>query len=232
MENWTYALLLLGSISIPLIRSFESRVNFYGKWPALFAGIFIMMLVFIPWDVWFTANGVWHFNHDYVLGLFIAGLPVEEWLFFVFITYAVMFTYAVLKYFFPKFYYPKAARSLAAILAVLFILVAVFHLDKTYTLVVSLLSFFLLTGVVISPVWKTWLSHFFLGYVVSVIPFLIVNGILTSFPVVIYNNSENLALRITTIPVEDFAYLMSMMLIVTMVYEYLLRRRGAVSGER
>jgi lycopene cyclase domain-containing protein len=51
---------------------------------------------------------------------------------------------------------------------------------------------------------------------VILIPFLIVNGILTgSFidgEVVWYNNNENLGIRFFTIPIEDFGYGFSMIL--------------------
>ena len=48
------------------------------------------------------------------------------------------------------------------------------------------------------------------------VPFAIVNGVLTgSFipgEVVWYNDSQNLGIRIATIPIEDFAYAFSMIL--------------------
>lgn len=225
MERWTYALLLAGSIAIPLIRSFEHRVSFKSKWPALFTGVFFMMLVFIPWDIWFTAENVWHFNHEFVSGSFIAGLPVEEWLFFIVIPYAVIFIHEVLKYFFPDFHYPKSSRILTIILAFAMILMAVINTGNLYTFIVGALTAVLLLIQIFPANDKKWLSHFFLTYGISIIPFMIVNGVLTAFPVVIYNNSQNLSIRLMTIPVEDFAYLMSMMLIVTMVYEYILRRK-------
>jgi lycopene cyclase domain-containing protein len=59
MGKWTYALLLIGSILIPLLRSFETRVRFYEKWKPLFIGILVMMLIFIPWDILFTRLSVW-----------------------------------------------------------------------------------------------------------------------------------------------------------------------------
>lgn len=60
------------------------------------------------------------------------------------------------------------------------------------------------------------ISSFFLTFLIILVPFIIVNGILTgSFienEVVWYNNDENLGIRFFTIPVEDFAYAFSMIL--------------------
>jgi len=76
-----------------------------------------------------------------------------------------------------------------------------------------------------------YLGYFFQAYAISLIPFLIVNGVLTngiarisSEPVVWYNNAENLSLRIIGIPVEDFFYSMLLLLLNVTVYEYLKRR--------
>ncbi len=226
MENWTYALLLIGSISIPLIRSFESRVRFYEKFTALFAGIFVMMLVFIPWDIIFTAHRIWWFNHDYVLGFYIAGLPIEEWLFFVVIPYCVMFSYEVLRYFLPKFHLPKTSFYVTILIGILFVILALLNLHRTYTMVVMLLTGLLAFAQLFVKSHKSWLSHFYLTYLIMLIPFFIVNGVLTALPVVSYNDLENFGIRIFTIPVEDSVYFMGMMFIVIMVYEFLLRKRA------
>jgi len=57
-----------------------------------------------------------------------------------------------------------------------------------------------------------------ISYSVVLIPFLIVNGLLTSIPVVIYNNEENLGFRIFTIPFEDIFY--GMLLFMMNIYGY------------
>ncbi len=228
MEKSLYAFLLLASMAIPLLRSFETRIGFYRKWPALFAGIAVMMLVFIPWDIVFTAHGVWSFNHRYVLGLYLFGLPLEEWLFFIVIPYCIVFTYEVLKYFFPRVVFPGAALVLSITLGVFFLLIAVFNTDRIYTLVVMALTGVLALLQPLMGTHRTWLSHFFLTYLVILIPFLLINGVLTGMftemPVVRYDDMENLGIRIFTIPAEDSVYLMGMMFITHMVY-------GRMSGK-
>ena len=90
----------------------------------------------------------------------------------------------------------------------------ILNTDKWYTAVnFSLLIVILTYGVVKTP---SILQTYFISFIIILIPFLIVNGILTgSFidePVVIYNNSENLGIRFGTIPLEDFGYAFTMIL--------------------
>lgn len=232
MQNWTYALLLIGSIAIPLIRSFEPRIRFYKKWPALFAGIAAMMFVFIPWDIAFTRQGIWSFNHEYVAGLYIAGLPLEEWLFFVVIPFCVVFTYEVIRLFLPNFRFPRAAMAISLVLGVVFLLLAWANIHRTYTLVVMLVAGILSLMQPFIGSHKTWLSHFFLTYLITLVPFFIINGVLTALPVVSYNDLENLGIRLHTIPVEDSVYLLGMMYVVNMVYESRGKKSFALSNSQ
>ncbi len=226
MEKWTYAILLAASLAIPLMRSFEPRIRFYTKWPSLFAGIFVMMLVYIPWDIIFTQKGIWAFNPAYVSGLYLFNLPIEEWLFFVIITYCVVFTYEVIRLFLPRIQFPKTSQWISIILGVSFLLLAAFHTHQLYTLVVMLVAG---TMALLQPAMrshKTWLSHFYLTYLVTLIPFFIVNGILTSLPVVTYNDTANFGIRLFTIPIEDSVYLLGMMYITFAVYAGLEARKS------
>ena len=63
------------------------------------------------------------------------------------------------------------------------------------------------------------LSHIILAWIIALLPMAYVNGILTSKPVLIYNNAQNLGIRIGTIPVEDFFYNMVYMLWMITIYE-------------
>ena len=71
---------------------------------------------------------------------------------------------------------------------------------------------------------KEFMTNFYITFIViTCIPFLIVNGILTGFlekesPVVWYNAEEMLNIRIWTIPLEDFFY--SMLLLLSNIYMF------------
>jgi lycopene cyclase domain-containing protein len=222
----TYLLINIFTISYPLFKSFEQKVNMVSRWPALLPAMGITAMVFIIWDALFTAMGVWGFNDSHLIGVKILGLPLEEWLFFFTVPYACMFIYEVLNYFVKRDVLGGVARPFSIVLAVFLVVMGALHLDKWYT-AVTFLSTAAWLGLII---WKKpdWLGRFYLGYMVSLVPFLMVNGVLTgSFldePVVWYNDAENLGLRIATIPVEDSMYMLLMLLMNTTLYEGLRKK--------
>ncbi|HLO38917.1 MAG TPA: lycopene cyclase domain-containing protein, partial [Lacibacter sp.] len=77
-------------------------------------------------------------------------------------------------------------------------------------------------------------TAFLVSYLVVVIPFLIVNGLLTGIPVVLYNDAENLGFRIfsflpwpmNNIPFEDIFYGMLLILMNVSLFER-LRNKSA-----
>jgi lycopene cyclase domain-containing protein len=88
---YLYLLLNLGSLSIPFFYSFNEKMQFIKQWKTVFLSIFLVAFFFIIWDIIFTKNGVWGFNPDYHLPFKIAGLPIDEMLFFICIPYASIF---------------------------------------------------------------------------------------------------------------------------------------------
>ena len=185
------------------------------------------MGVFIPWDVIFTINGVWGFNSDYFLGVEILSLPFEEWLFFICIPFACVFThYAVLLYF-PNLKLKKVTTKAISISLVLILFVlALVNYDKWYTLVNFSLAIPLTC--LVYKYNPQLLQHFLLTFLVMLIPFFIVNGVLTGSwidnQVVWYNDAENLGIRMGTIPFEDSIYAYSMILMNLYYFEYLCSR--------
>ena len=96
-----YFKILLGAFILPFLLSFDKKVAFYKSWKYLVPSILLAMAVFIPWDIYFTWRKVWGFSDEYLSGVKLWHLPLEEWLFFVVIPYASVFTFDVVKAYFP-----------------------------------------------------------------------------------------------------------------------------------
>lgn len=211
---YLYLIINIASFVVPFLYSFEKKMNFIKNWKSVFLSITLVAIPFLIWDVYFTRIGVWGFNPAYYLGFTIFGLPFEEILFFFCIPYASIFTHYAILHFYPNLSLSKKlTKGLSVVLLIVAIILVVLNADKWYTLVdftvfATIMLYSLKNkGVVI--------SKFYITFLVVLIPFLIVNGILTgSFiegEVVWYNNNENLGIRIGTIPVEDFFYAFSML---------------------
>ena len=225
----TYLWVNLLSISIPLILSFEPRFSFYKKWYAVLPAIVVGATVFIVWDILFTEMGVWGFNELHLSGVHLANLPVEEWLFFITIPFASLFTYEVVNYHLPGNYLKKIAYPLVYGLAGILIVIGLLHADRWYTFVTFILAglYLLMNALLLRP---KYLGQFFLAYFLILIPFFIVNGVLTGSwieqEVVYYNDAENLGIRLFTIPIEDSVYGMLLILINVNVFERILELAG------
>jgi len=228
--SWIYLLLNIFTFSGPLTRTFEPRIYYFGKWKALFTAIGLTAAFFIIWDVFFTKIGIWSFNPPYLVGVDLGNLPIEEWLFFITIPYACLFIYEVYKYFFKDFI-GKNAFYLAWLVILLNLAAIFFYYDRWYTCTTSVLVVLMLL-LELYVIKGKYLGYFFIGYMISLVPFLLVNGVLTALPVVIYNDLENVGTRIYTIPVEDTMYMLLLLLMNTSIYEYLKKRWGVRSKSK
>jgi len=224
-KNFTYLLLMLGTMAVPLAFSFEKQVRFYTKLKYLLPAILFSGAIFIIWDLRFEELGIWSFNPEYLLGIYILNLPVEEWLFFIAIPYATVFIYEVLKVQLPHFEKPNLFLGVSLVLLVIFALTAYFFRERLYTF----FNFFLLTiyfgYTIFRNRFKQHLTKFYLAWLISLVPFLIVNGLLTALPVVEYNDAHNLGIRMFTIPSEDFFYFFLLLLMDLTIFEYLKKQK-------
>lgn len=220
LTSCTYLFIDLGALLVPFIFSFHPALRFHRQWKFFFPANLLVSLVFIAWDMLFTQMGVWGFNSRYLCGISVCNLPLEEVLFFFCIPYASLFTYHCLKLFFKQA--PIPARTVSAILIAGLLITCVAALPKLYTSV-TCFSLALVLLYITFILKSHWLPHFYLCYLLILIPFFIVNGLLTGSwtdePVVWYNDRENLGIRLLTIPVEDVFYGMLLLILNTCLYE-------------
>ena len=184
-------------------------------------------LFYIVWDMFFTNLQVWFFNKQYVVTeTFIYNLPLEEVLFFFIVPYCCTFIYECIRYYFPKIKTTKASDTFLFFLGVALLVFSFFthHLYYTFYTCIFLSGFIFIFFIFRKYFVSFNTKVFLIAYIIILIPFLIVNGFLTGIPVITYNNAQNLAIRIYTIPIEDIFY--GMLLVMTNIvgYERLLKR--------
>lgn len=220
---YTYLIVNILSLLFPLSYSFESKISYYKKWKYLFVAIVIVGCFFVIWDSIFTGLGIWRFNPKYILGIYFFRLPLEEWLFFIIIPFSSVFIYESLNYYIKKDILKPYSVVITFFLIGILLALGFLNLHRLYTSVT-----FFLTSVCLLVHYLVFkneiLGRFYLAYLVHLIPFFIVNGILTSYPVVIYNDAQNLGIRMGTIPIEDSIYGMFLLLFNISIYEYLAKR--------
>jgi lycopene cyclase domain-containing protein len=226
--KYLYLILNLLSFIVPFAFSFYPKANFSKKWKFVLPAMFITAVFFILWDEWFTRMDVWGFNPAYVSGIYIFNLPIEEILFFFCIPYACVFTFFALNYLMEQDYFARFHKPITVALTITLFILGILNVHKWYTAVTFILTALLLLYHFTRRNASSYMSRFYISFLVILIPFFIVNGILTgSFidePIVWYNNSENLGIRMGTIPVEDAVYGMMLILMNITIAEYLENR--------
>jgi len=226
--RYTYLYIDLFTILVPLLASFHPRLQFYRQWKAFWPANILCSLLFLLWDAWFTHAGIWGFNKNYVLGWYVYNMPLEEVLFFICIPYACVFSYYCIQLLWIReTAYRRAGNILSGGMIVLLVTAVVLYHDKAYTAVTAIL---LLVFIIYNSYIRKnhWIVALYISYGIMLLPFLVVNGLLTgswiAAPVVWYNPQEIINIRILTIPVEDIFYGLLMVGTNTMFYEHLMQR--------
>lgn len=220
-QAYAYLLVNAACIAVPLVAAFHPKLNFVKHWKALLAANLATMAVFIPWDILFTMRGYWGFNPDYLSGVYFSNLPLEEWLFFLCIPFACVFTVYCFDVLRGNALQLKFNRAMHLGMAALCIFIAFISWGRWYPFITSLLTvvvsvFFMVRPALTGP-------NFFLAFAVLLLPFAVSNGVLTGlnfwqYPIwnthpemvgqsiVWYNNAVNSGVRIWSVPVDDFLY--------------------------
>lgn len=223
--------LILDAITLlcPFVLSFDNRVRYVKSWGNVFIASTIIAIPFIIWDIIFTENGIWGFNPDYLVGVSIFGLPIEEILFFWVVPMACVFVYECCKFYFRKVNWRWV--NIAVQIAILGYLIFLSSKNPSgwYTLTT------IIATVITLYFWfnERKLPQIGISYLICLIPFLIINGILTgswiNSPIVWYNSEHFSDVRMGTIPMEDTMYGFSLIVGTILIHEQLMRWKGVKS---
>jgi len=227
-SHYTYITLILFTISGPLLLSFDKKVAFYRHWKFFFWSMLPSSIAYIIWDILATHTQVWKFNPEFLLGFFIGNLPLEEYLFFIVVPYACLFIYACLQIYLPNLTRTSYHKAYITAIIILCSIAMAMTPGRSYTW-----STFGLLGITFSLLLVIKFTHhityLLAAWAIALIPMAFVNGILTGNPVLIYDNTENLGIRIGTIPFEDFFYNLLYMTWMISLYEWFKLRKSSNS---
>lgn len=230
-SHFLYLLLDFGVIIFPFLLSFDKKVHYVSQWKYTLGAILAIGIPFLVHDYYFTANGIWGFNTTYLSGPHLFNLPIEEVLFFVVVPFACTFIYACVKAYFPRTRFDRFNQICYLILVLYALVVLMLGWGNWYSTMVALIALPMIVGF-----WYKHKAYNFLplSFVLSVIPFFMMNSVLTGFftpePIVWYNDEENLGFRWGTIPVEDVLYSFILVAGNIWVFKTLLERQKANGG--
>jgi lycopene cyclase domain-containing protein len=223
-----YLYLLIFTLFVPLLLTWDKTVKFYKQLKSLFLSIFVVSFIFIVWDVFFTKHGVWGFNSHYLLGLSLFKLPLEEILFFIVVPYACVFIHDTLNTYWPIVDSKVDRKAFIILLVILDIWLLKMSGYETYYTTSVTISLFV-TIILMLRLKSENLAQLFRTYFIVLVPFLFVNSVLTGFftenPIVWYNDVNNLSIRVGTIPLEDFIYNFSLIVPIILIRDKLQNKK-------
>jgi len=122
----------------------------------------------------------------------------------------------------------KAMSIVYFTLQFIFIVVVLYNYDRWYTLINFAYAIVLMA--LVYNYKPEALKVFLPVFAILLIPFFIVNGYLTGSwiqeQVVWYNDAENLGIRVSTVPIEDSVYALTMLLTIYVLMEKFREKYG------
>lgn len=207
-------------ILVPVtVLSFFPPPFFVRHWRAAWGAVAAAALPYLVWDALVTGRH-WWFNPLYITGVHVAGLPIEEVLFFFTMPFACLFSWQAI--FHADRDTPRAgllpiyapALLLAPLGAWLFLARGLEYTGLALGSfgVAAALDLGLRTRVLARPRFLALLA-----FVVALTT--VFNGYLTARPVVLYEERYQLGIRVLTVPAEDYVYGLSLVYLAAVFFQ-------------
>lgn len=225
IKNFTYLLLLAVYLIVPLVLSFRGRVRFVFQLRYILPAVIFSTILFVMWDIRFTKLSIWTFNPQYLTGIEILNLPIEEWLSFVVVSLSSVYIYEWMKAHMETVENANVFVVVSLVLLAITAVLAYTFRARMFAFFTFFLSAIYLGYTVFRNNFKLFYTKFYLSWIVSLIPYLIVYAILDSLPAITYDVNHIIGMAVVGVPVERIAYLFLLLLINTTIYEYLSNRK-------
>lgn len=218
-QKYYYLIFALIYFSAGLLVWKGKKVKFAKYLDAYFYSSFIVGLIFIYFNRNMLTNNGWFYNDQFLAGISLMNLPLEEILFLISFFFTASITFEIIRISFPerKIILPK--RPLI-ILALFFMLPAVIHMNKSYTFAVTILtSLSIMVATFLFN--EQHLKRSFWISVVAFYPILIAADLFKcGLPIVQYNADAIIGSKVLSVPIENFLYSFVMVFLYFTLYSY------------
>jgi lycopene cyclase domain-containing protein len=203
--NFTYLLLALGILVIPMVLLFVKKTSFNQTIKFAIPAVLITGLAFSIFATVLVMVGVWSFHPAYLTGVSLWKIPVEEFLFSIAISLAGIGVYVTLNAFFPNNALDKFSLSFSNLLMGICVAMLIFTYTKWY----SAISFGLLFVLIFYIEYLNKLRFtykFYRGFLAALVLFYIAYGVISTLPVISYTEVINLKLGAIPFFLECFFF--------------------------
>jgi lycopene cyclase domain-containing protein len=213
--KWLYAAFDVGVLAGPLIASGIWLRDFWHHSRALFISLAAVGVPWVVMDVLAHQLGWWQYNPQYIFGVRLFGLPLEEIAFFIVVPFACLVVWHActrLKGSVPA-WLPMAVLGVVLAVCAGLILFFLGHMRTVVDAGIAIIT--------IAALWDNALlrrrAWWYWNGIVLVL-FLVCNSILTGAPIVIYDATAATGWYIGTIPIEDVLYNFSLLNLLVLTY--------------
>jgi len=224
--NYIFLLLNLFLFLIPLFFSFDKKAFPIEKLKSTIAATLIAGIIFSAIAIFFVIFKVWSFNPAYLVGVYYRELPLEQYLFSFTFSFAGLGIYHYLNAKFPNNHLQKFSLSVSNLMLGVCVAFLFFAYAKWYTVITFSVLFILLLYIEYLNKLR-FMYRFYRAYVVCLIPFYICYGIICNWPIIQYQATETVKLKVSNIPLENHFYIMGMLLLAVYVSEFFEKRAAA-----
>lgn len=181
--------------------------------------------IFLMFEFRFVEFNIWKYNPDYLSGIFLFRIPLEEWLVYIVLPLTGYLVYELVHAVVYKTGNPNYYVVLSLILLVVFIVTTYTCRKLTYTFVIFLLLSVYFGYIVFRGQLKPHYGFFYISFLFSLVPFFFLNAFIVGLPVILYNPHYISGVSVIKIPLENIAGFFLLFLMNISIYEYLMEKR-------
>jgi len=216
--NYTYLLINLAFLLIPVLLFSVRQLNFTEQSKFIILAVLINVFAFSVPTEFLTQLKVIAFNPSYMTGMTLWQLPIEELLLSLILPLCGLSVYLFLNLRFPDNGPEKYSLAVSNMMIGVCIAMLYFGHQKLYTLFTfSILIVFIVYIEYMNKI--RFMYRFYRAFLVSLIPFYILYGVLVNLPVVNFNRLQTLNFSQLNIPFEAPFYFMGMLLLTVYLFE-------------